>query len=632
MRRTFSVFQISWGVLLLVCTLSTTAPTQANDLFPLPEELESDVAFWIRIYTQIDTNSGFIHDANKLGVVYETLNLTGRRAADNRLIKSAKARLSQTLNKLADNRDSPTQQERQLLKLWEPGVTSSDLRRAASNLRFQRGQSNRFRDGIARSGQWQDYIERVMSEHGLPTELAALPHVESSFNLDAYSSVGAAGIWQFTRSTGRRYLHIDYVLDERMDPFAATVAAAQLLKHNLQLTGSWPLALTAYNHGASGVRRAKKKLGTSDIVTIARKYKGRSFGFASRNFYVSFLAALEVSSHTKRYFGPVGKRSQATYTPVEVPDYIPAAAFAEAFNTDIKQLKRHNRALLAPVWRGKKHIPKGFIMRLALRDETTTVNELLASIPSDKRFAEQTLDLFHKVVPGDTVSEIASRYGHSSGDIVAMNGLNRRYQIRVGQVLRLPLEGAITTAQVNTAIVAQTQQTPIPKPEPEVQASAIDTGPTEQKLESATIDIFADPSDYTVASDNTIEIQATETLGHYAEWLDLRASGLRRLNGMPYGRPLVIAHRLKLDFSRIKSEEFERRRLAYQSELQQNFFMVWQIRETKTHVIAPGESLWLLTRQQFKIPMWLLRQYNPDLNLDKLRPGTTIVIPQLVET
>ncbi|MFT6366626.1 MAG: membrane-bound lytic murein transglycosylase D [Bacteroidia bacterium] len=624
------MFQLFSGVLLLACTLVITQPSRANSLFPLPAELEADVAFWVRVYTQIDTNSGFIHDASKLGVVYETLNLTGRRTADNKQIKNAKIRLSQMLNNLADNRLTATEQEKKLLQLLGSQISASELRRAAKDLRFQRGQSDRFRDGITRSGEWHDYIERVMSEHDLPLELAALPHVESSFNLNAYSSAGAAGIWQFTRSTGRRYLHIDYVLDERMDPFASTVAAAQLLQHNLQLTGSWPLALTAYNHGAAGVRRAKKTLGTSDIATIVRDYKGRAFGFASRNFYVSFLAALEVSSHPKRYFGPVDKRAAAAYTAVEIPNYISAAAISEAFNTDIDELKRHNRSLLDPVWIGKKHIPKGFMMRVPSRDKTKAVKDLLASIPSDKQFAEQTLDVFHKVVPGDTVSEIASRYGHSARDVVAMNGLNRRYQIRVGQVLRLPLEGAITTAEVNTAIVAQTQQAPVSKPSIELQASAIDDPPIDTISESDPIGILADPSDYTVTADDTIEIQATETLGHYAEWLDLRASGLRRLNGMPYGRPLVIGHRLKLDFSRIKPEEFERRRLAYQSDLQQNFFMVWQIHETKTHVIARGESLWLLTRQQFKIPMWLLRQYNPDLNLDKLQPGTSIVIPQLV--
>ena len=90
---------------------------------------------------------------------------------------------------------------------------------------------------------------------GLPTELAALPHVESSFNTYAYSKVGAAGMWQFMRGTGRRFLRIDAAVDERLDPYRSTEAAASFLEQNYIVLGSWPLALTAYNHGAGGMKR-----------------------------------------------------------------------------------------------------------------------------------------------------------------------------------------------------------------------------------------------------------------------------------------------------------------------------------------------------------------------------------------
>jgi len=72
------------------------------------------------------------------------------------------------------------------------------------------------------------------------------------------------------------------------------------------------LALTAYNHGAEGVRRAKETLGTDDIVTILRNYKGRTFGFASRNFYVSFLAALEIDHNPEKYFGNIGPTASSS--------------------------------------------------------------------------------------------------------------------------------------------------------------------------------------------------------------------------------------------------------------------------------------------------------------------------------
>ena len=83
-----------------------------------------------------------------------------------------------------------------------------------------------------RSGAWLDDIQRTLARYGVPPELAALPHVESSYNPDAYSRVGAAGLWQFTRSTGRLFLRIDSVVDERLDPWKATDAAARLLVKN----------------------------------------------------------------------------------------------------------------------------------------------------------------------------------------------------------------------------------------------------------------------------------------------------------------------------------------------------------------------------------------------------------------
>ena len=139
-----------------------------------------------------------------------------------------------------------------------------------------------------RSSSYATHIAETFANLGLPPELAVLPHVESSFNANAYSKVGAAGLWQFMRSTGRRYMRVDDAVDERLDPYRSTEAAAQLLAYNYRVLGSWPLALTAYNHGAAGMRRAKESVGTDDFVKINRTYNSRTFGFASRNFFPSF--------------------------------------------------------------------------------------------------------------------------------------------------------------------------------------------------------------------------------------------------------------------------------------------------------------------------------------------------------
>ena len=136
-----------------------------------------------------------------------------------------------------------------------------------------------------------------------------------------------------------------------------------------------------------------------------------------------------------------------------------------------------------------------------------------------------------------------------------------------------------------------------------------------------------DPSDYSVSPSGRITVQAEETLGHYADWLEVTASRLRQLNGMNYRSPLVIGRRKKLDFTRVTPEVFEQRRLEYHRMLQEEFFAAWQVTSTTQHTIRRGDSLWYLTNKKFEVPLWLLRQYNPDIDLGSLPPGTALVVP-----
>ena len=189
-------------------------------------------------------------------------------------------------------------------ELWggrHSGAAAAGGRRRALPARAVRSVPRR----LQRAGSWESHIAQTLAAQGLPPEIAALPHVESSFQPTAMSKAGAAGMWQFIRSTGRRYLRIDGAVDERLDPYRSTEAAAQLLSYNYRLLGSWPLAITAYNHGAEGMRRARDQLGTDDIVRIVRQYQSPTFGFASRNYYCSFLAAMRLDRDPEKYFGNV---------------------------------------------------------------------------------------------------------------------------------------------------------------------------------------------------------------------------------------------------------------------------------------------------------------------------------------
>lgn len=681
----------------------------ASDGFPRPAELEHDIAFWRRIYTEVSTRGGLIHDPVRLDVVYEVMELPDDLSSRERSkrIDDTKKKYSRILERLASGAQDLSEEELRVQALWPKGTRRARFEQASEEVRFQLGQSDRFLEGLIRSGAYKDHIARTFEKMGLPRELAALPHVESSFNTYAYSKVGAAGMWQFMRGTGRRFLRIDSVVDERLDPYRATEAAARFLEQNYIVLDSWPLALTAYNHGTAGMRRAKEAMGTSDITTIVRNYTSRTFGFASRNFYVAFLAALEIDANPEKFFGPVKLNPVDNSQVLVMGGYMPAAQLASALQMDREALRRLNPSLLPSVWNGTRHIPKGFELRVPA---SVDMQALTARLASADKFEAQVADSQHRVRGGETLSGIADRYGVGMTHLAELNGLRRPYRIHAGQVLSLPT-GKTPAAAV---AVAQVEKTPPPKPAPTgvvgsehryivkrgdtlskiatrhgmteqalmelneirnrnflyegqvlaLQASARIAPPVEASVPVDTVvpppapeivaaasegaepaseteaeelgptlvpgaqaAASADPADYSVHEDHTIRVQAAETIGHYAEWLDLRASQLRKLNRMSSATPVVIGRKLKLEFSKITPDQFEARRAAYHRELQEAFFTQFRISGDVTHVIQRGESIWVLAQQRYNIPIWLLRQYNPDVDLGAIRPGTKLVIP-----
>jgi len=631
--------------LALLLALVTT-PAHTEETFPFPEELQPDVDFWVSVFTRYDSDEGVLHDNRDLGVVYERVDMSAKisRRERNRRVKKRRDALAAVLRNLASGkRDNLNAEEARVLALWPADVSNATLKAATGRIRFQQGLSDRFRDGLQRSGRWRDFIETEFTALGVPVELAALPHVESSYNPDARSHVGASGIWQFTRSTGRRFMRVDHVVDERNDPFEATRGAGKLLAYNYSIAGNWPMAITAYNHGLSGVRRAMRRYGDTAYVDILRNYNGRTFGFASRNFYVAFLAAKEVDGNPENYFPGIARESPTTYAELKLPDYVPADDLAQALGVSTRQIAKHNSALQPTVWQGSKHMPRGYRVRMPESALGGSLDKLVANVPAESWRREQLPDLFHTVARGDTLSEIAERYDTRVSTLVALNGLGSRNRIRAGQQLRLPAAGPAPVVSVAA------QPEPEVVVEPVVVASVVpvevDVVAVEEQEPAALVGdlasslvgtlqtaLLSDPSDYTVAEDNTIEIQPLETLGHYADWLGLRTQRLRDINGFAFRTPVDVGQRIKLELGDIDAQTFENLRVAYHRSQQDGFFRNNVITGFTEHRIRSGESIWILSLRQYDVPVWLFRQYNPGLDLHRITPGTTVRFPTLVTT
>jgi len=764
----------AFGLLLAGFVLATFARA---DTIPRPEGIQPDVNFWVRVYTEVTTNEGFLHDERNLTVVYDTVKFAAGSSPRERqrLVDDLRDKHIAALRRIAAAlptealRDALSTEDKRILGLWGPNVSAILLRDATERIRFQLGQADRFREGLIRSSSWDTHIAETFANQGLPQELAVLPHVESSFNAAAYSKVGAAGLWQFMRSTGRRYMRVDDAVDERLDPYRSTEAAAQLLAYNYRALGTWPLALTAYNHGAAGMRRAKETVGTDDYVKINRTYNSRTFGFASRNFFPSFLAALTIDENPEKYFGALERRPEQKFREITMPAYVRLATLERALGLDREELRALNPAWRPPIYNGTRLVPRGYRLRLPADTTEKWSSDLLTSkLPANELYAGQITPRTYRVRKGESVAGIAAQYGMTAARLAEMNGIAPNASLRAGRRLQLPEQlPRVLTAANAAPPTAASATSPSPEnataatapaenfyvvrrgdslqviaarvrvPEAQILAmnslkdpdrlyegqrlriagqlqaeiaaaseieteskvAAIDAARGEAQREGAVVEVvreettrpigtgeptrgrprsaatvameaattpevatsvvqaaegarepvsasqaeelgpalgpasvsqgLADSIDYQVRDDGSIRVEATETLGQYADWLQIPTQKLRNVNKLRPKQPVLLGQKLNLDYSRVSREAFEQLRRDYHAKLQGEFFVQHRIAGTEVYIVRRGDSLWTMTQKFSNLPIWLLRQYNPDTDLSDLRPGTQVVMPRV---
>jgi membrane-bound lytic murein transglycosylase D len=780
------------GMIVVVMVGLAVAPQAAAEPFPRYEVITPNVDFWVKIYSHYPTTQVVIHDSVDLSIVYDVItvkpyDVPGARKINRRRTKRAMAKYRDLLKRLAANPQIDDKACQNVAKLFGTNADAKTYRRASQRVRSQLGQKDRFQAGLVRSGAYLDEIRTILKSNGVPEDLAYLPHVESSFNPSAYSKFGAAGIWQFTRSTGRRYMKVGYVLDERRDPIRATHAAAQLLKANYAKLGSWPLAITAYNHGAAGMARARQKHG--DYPAIFRNYRSRTFKFASRNFYSEYLAARQVASDYKSYFGHLRLATPTPSHTVTLEGYAPLQDLCAHYDVAPETVRKMNPALRSPVFNDQKYVPKGY--RLRLPPEAASGGAALAAVPASLYKSAQKPSRFYTVQRGDTAGRIARNHGVRLSDLILANNLSARATIYPRQTLRIPLRGEkVTPPKPQPAVVvapeppvlvaALDQEKPVNNPSPEntlsnqkalkpepttseaprklpvaapisasgklpqpptapepmlvekqapqvaqapesakrpapelmevpapqaspepapqekqaedvrqipepmkspkpasevisepqaktasapkeIKASPVAPAPAleqkqeapiasspvpEAKQEPPSVLTTVIPNPEIVSIDvrfdrvtvinqrpvGTVQVEVEETLGHYAEWAGIRAQQIRRLNGLRFGRTLHLHQKIKISLDKTTAAAFEEQRYEYHKRLQEDFFAVYRVSELEPYRVQQGDNYWMLSREKFDVPMWLLKHYNMDVDLAALRIQQKLMIPVIEQT
>jgi membrane-bound lytic murein transglycosylase D len=302
-------------LLLYLLAISSTAlgVSSGNGLsfheFPVPKKVARQVLFWEAVFSKYGDRQVVIHDVAQPDLVIdlidfdaikEQLRQEGNIARNDReeIVAKYVERYQIAVANFAKEGSEASRigpMEKRIYQVYKRD--ESAMRRLLNgevSFRGQGGLADEFQRAAKIANQYLPYMERTFMKAGLPRDLTRLAFVESMFNLKATSKVGASGIWQFMPGTAKRFLIVNKVIDERRSPLRATDAAAKYLAHNYQKLGKWPLAITAYNHGAGGIARAVREVGSDNIEDLISKYQSPSFGFASKNFYAEFIAARNI--------------------------------------------------------------------------------------------------------------------------------------------------------------------------------------------------------------------------------------------------------------------------------------------------------------------------------------------------
>lgn len=389
MRRLLSIILLS----LMTAVPEAAAQGGAARIETVRDWDEERVSFWLSIYTVYDSTQSVIHDNQYPHVIYEVLSFTSGEAGagenDVNNINNRQARINQTVQKYQEilgrfasgklSYHDMQADDWRVFNMLKPVNDPNKYLNAASRdrLRVQDGRRDNFLAGLKRSGKYLDGIQTIFRTFNLPTQLTALIFVESLFYPKAISKVGAAGPWQLMPDTGRRYLTVGEAVDERFDPFIATVAAAQILKENYEkLDGSWPLAITAYNHGLGGMLRAKAQYKSQNLEEIIRTYKSDSFKFASKNFYAQYLAAVDAFTNAERYFGKFERDTPMNYDRLRVPYAVHYKELVETTGIAANEIEELNPALTSRVVTNALLVPEGYPLRVPVGKGTAAIQAL----------------------------------------------------------------------------------------------------------------------------------------------------------------------------------------------------------------------------------------------------------------
>ncbi|MFQ5455120.1 MAG: transglycosylase SLT domain-containing protein, partial [Nitrospirota bacterium] len=292
---------------------------------------------------------------------------------------------------------------------------------------YQNGMKERFGLWLKRSGRYLPLMKEIFRESDLPEDLVFVALIESGFNPYAYSRARAVGPWQFIKGTARKYgLKINRWVDERRDPIKSTIAASRYLKDLYGMFGSWNLALASYNAGEGRVSRAIRRTKSNNFWKLR---KTRYLKRETKNYVPGFMAATIIAKNPKKYGFDLDYHKPLKFDEVAIQRRIRLGIIAQAAKTSLKEIKRLNPAL-----RRNETPPYDYILNIPYNSKEIFLSNI------SKLHKERNLKgIRHRIRRGETLSDIAVKYGTTVRSLKAINHIANSHRIKAGQYLNIPL-------------------------------------------------------------------------------------------------------------------------------------------------------------------------------------------------
>ena len=287
-------------------------------------------------------------------------------------------------------------------------------------------------------------FESVLDQFNLPLELKYLALVESALNPKAKSWAGATGLWQFMYNTGKEYnLKVSSYVDERMDPYRATVAACEFFEKSYSVYGDWSLVLASYNSGRGNVNKAIRRSGGKKNYWQIRRFLPKE----TRSYVPAFIAVCYAMNYASEH-KISSKKPRVLFHEVdtiEVKYQIDFEYLSSSLDISVNELEFLNPSYKINVIPKVEGRPYHLVLPVA-KMGTFVANEKeiyahFVELDAQKRknypkYSEQDERVVHRVKSGEYLGKIARRYGCSVKKIQQWNNL-KNDNIRVGQRLVL---------------------------------------------------------------------------------------------------------------------------------------------------------------------------------------------------